>query len=397
MNNRFKLTFRKKFAIMVFALYVTFILLSAIPYIAESQVRGVQDMDAQYTYNLKFEIDGEQSHYVVERNDAAKPGTIELTYITTSHTLTVKTVNIKNLTIDCQSIYEDESMKVFKENPSGEYYKDYFKEHDKPLSVSVITDHVLEIRFKNAPKPVEVKLDDVVFTNYQVVGQDIIIKNVPLGSSIIEIAFKLPDDGDGDGDGEGEEEDDEEEEEDQGLFGLGKFGGIDTFIFLVLVVIIIILLIVVLMKKPSEAEEDEEEEEKEDEEEKLAEEGEEDEDEEIEETEEEEFECPDCGASLGAGVTECPECGAEFEEDEDEEIEDDEDLPEDEEPVDESEEPAEEEFPEEEPVKESEESVEEEFPEEEPVKEEPVEEEPIEKSEEPVTEEAEEENEELEE
>ena len=108
MNKKFNITFRKKLAIMGFALYVTFILLSAIPYIAESQVRGVQDMDASYTYNLKFDRDGQQSHYIVERTDDTKQATITLTYTTASHTLSVQTVNVKKLTIDSKSIYADE-------------------------------------------------------------------------------------------------------------------------------------------------------------------------------------------------------------------------------------------------------------------------------------------------
>jgi hypothetical protein len=129
-----QLATRKKLLKLGIALYLTFILLSTIPYIAETQLRNRQrQMDDQYDYHLVFETDGNQSHYIVERVNTSKNATITLTYTTASHTLEVETTNIKNLTIDCKSIYLDESMKVFKQDPAldDDYYIDYFKsEHD---------------------------------------------------------------------------------------------------------------------------------------------------------------------------------------------------------------------------------------------------------------------------
>ena len=163
-GDKSKLSYRKKIAILGFALYLTFILLSSIPYIAESQLRSRQaEMDDSYVYHLKFPTDGAQSHYVVERYDDTTIGKIELTYTTASHTLQVETTNLKKLTIDCNSIYYDESLKVFKKQATSEkYYFAYFAEEHDLFTVNVKTDlEIEELRFKYAPEPVLVYVDDI--------------------------------------------------------------------------------------------------------------------------------------------------------------------------------------------------------------------------------------------
>ncbi len=159
--------------------------------------------------------------------------------------------------------------------------------------------------------------------------------------------------------------DEEEDEEEKGILGMGPM--MDYLVILIIIIIIILLLLLLLRRKKPEEEEEELEEEEEEEEEK-----EEEKEEEEEEAEEEEgeFECPDCGATIGADDTVCPECGAEFEEEE-------EDL-------------EEEEIPEEEELEEEEVAEEEEPKEEEPEEEEILEEEPEEDKEETEGEEPEE-------
>jgi PKD repeat protein/DNA-directed RNA polymerase subunit RPC12/RpoP len=100
-----------------------------------------------------------------------------------------------------------------------------------------------------------------------------------------------------------------EEEEDNGLFGLGKVGGIDVFLILLLFIIIIIIVIFAgIAKRKSKALEEEELEEEEYEE-----------VEEEEELEEEEvYECPECGSEIGEDQPECDECGATLEWEEEE-------------------------------------------------------------------------------
>jgi hypothetical protein len=192
------MTARKKLLIFGFALYITFILLSTIPYIAESQIRTRQsDMDEKYDYHLVFQNDGKQSHYIVERVDTNSIAEIDLTYTTISHSLQVETRNIKKLTIDCKSIYFDESMKVFKRDPAADedYYIDYFKkDHDK-FPVTVITDSKIdELRFQFAPKPVRVYVDDdewwLTNTNYSFEDSDIVLTHVPAGNTYVELFFK---------------------------------------------------------------------------------------------------------------------------------------------------------------------------------------------------------------
>ena len=109
------LSFGKKLVIVGFALYITFILLSQVPYIAEPEM--TRAMKEKYDYHLVFNWDGKQTHYVVDRINDTKPGDITLTYWTNTHTLNVRTENIKKLWIDCESIYYDESMKVFERDP----------------------------------------------------------------------------------------------------------------------------------------------------------------------------------------------------------------------------------------------------------------------------------------
>jgi hypothetical protein len=117
--------------------------------------------------------------------------------------------------------------------------------------------------------------------------------------------------------------DDDDGDDGDGLFGLGKVAGIDTFILLLLIIIIIIILLAASMtKKKAKAIEEEE----------LAEEEEEVVEEEVtEEMDEEGYECPECGSPISEDLPECDECGATLEwEDEDEleeEIEEEEPIP----------------------------------------------------------------------
>ncbi len=195
-NSKTKMPLRKKIYLVAFTLYLTFILLSTIPYIAELELRSRQgEMDDKYDYHLIFEKDGEQSHYIVERVDTSINAEIILTYTTASNTLNVETINIKKLTIDCKSIYYDESMKVFKRDPyaDSKYYKTYFKELDL-FTVIVKTDNKIdELRFKFMPEPVQVFVNDVEWlenSNYQYESDTIILTEVPKGTTDVEVYFK---------------------------------------------------------------------------------------------------------------------------------------------------------------------------------------------------------------
>jgi proteasome lid subunit RPN8/RPN11 len=188
------MSFSKKLAIIGFAIYLTFILLSQIPNLAQTGVR--QAMDDRYDYDLVFKTDGEQSHYYVERLNTNLPGEITLTYWTDSHTLKVETKNIKKLTIDADSIYKDESMKVFKRDPAvdADYYKDYFYDKDRFLVNVIASNDITELRFKDAPEPTLVYVNNIEWwrtnTNYEFEDPDIVLTNVSMGSTTVRLFFK---------------------------------------------------------------------------------------------------------------------------------------------------------------------------------------------------------------
>lgn len=189
-----RLTFRKKAIIVVFALYVTFILLSRIPYLAESQVRSKAEMDDKYVYNLVFPEDGTHTHYYIERWDPSSDGRIELTYWTATHTLNVETTNLKVLTIECKLIYFGESMKVFKTNPYDDpaYYRQYFIDNDEFLINVEANDKINELKFLEFPEPTEVWVNDEKWeedTDYKFVGNEMQFEEVPQGTTKVVLFF----------------------------------------------------------------------------------------------------------------------------------------------------------------------------------------------------------------
>lgn len=191
-----KLSLRKRVFIVGFAIYLTFILLSVIPYVAELEMRSRQtSMDDKYEYHLIFPQDGEVSHYIVERADTAKNGEIILTYFTNTHTLDVETKNLKKITIDCNAIYWDESMKVFKQDPfiaKANYYKQYFIDNDE-FQINVKTDiQIEELKFEKFPEPVEVWVKGELWdegTDYKFTSGGMQFTSVPSGSTKVVLFF----------------------------------------------------------------------------------------------------------------------------------------------------------------------------------------------------------------
>jgi PKD repeat protein len=203
LNSKQKLTPRKRILILGFALYVTFILLSRIPYIAESGTRQLleDNMEDSYQYNLVFNEDGRQSHYYVERFDSAYPGIINLEYFTEPHTLEVQISNIRSLSIYSKEVYYDEANDVFLKNPylqSELYYVfDYFTEERDEFTVNVYSDvEIEELRFIDAPQPVEVYVDGVEWwlssenIHYSFEDDNIVLTYVPQGQTSIVIYYK---------------------------------------------------------------------------------------------------------------------------------------------------------------------------------------------------------------
>lgn len=179
---------------ILYTVYITFILLSVSSLFAFYFIEP--QMEDTYTYNLTFKTDGTQSHYYVERNNTSLDGKIDLTYTTSTNSLDVDVKNIDVLHIDCKSMYNDESMKVFGIDPIEypNYYKNYFIDKDL-FKVKVDTEcAITNLTFEYTPVPVKVIVNGVEWwksgINYTYNGEDIVFTLVPQGHTDIDIYFK---------------------------------------------------------------------------------------------------------------------------------------------------------------------------------------------------------------
>jgi PKD repeat protein len=185
---------RRNWKAVAFAMYITFLLLSAIPYMADRTVDA--NMKDSYDYHLVYRTDGRQSHYYVERVNTSENGIIDLTYKTKSNSLTVDSQNIKIIHIYCRSMYEDECKDVFGIDPSdnSNYYKWYFIEKDH-LNVNIDSDSKIEeLSFIDTPIPHKVIVNDVEWEegiNYNYTSNyTTAISYVPSGFTNVDIYFK---------------------------------------------------------------------------------------------------------------------------------------------------------------------------------------------------------------
>jgi len=188
---------RKKLKTIAIALYITFILLSAVPFVADKTVEV--NLKTKYDYHLVYRVDGRQSHYYVERSNTNQVGLIDLTYTTETNSLEVDAKNIKILEIYCRSMYEDECQKVFGFDPSenSNYYKWYFIEKNH-LTVTVNSDTKFNtLAFIDTPIPYEVYVNGLRWVegrqyNYTD-SYGTILSNVPKGTTHVDIYFKSSD------------------------------------------------------------------------------------------------------------------------------------------------------------------------------------------------------------
>jgi hypothetical protein len=185
---------RHSWKTIAIALYITFLLLSTIPYIADNAIEP--NMKETYEYHLTYKHDGRQTHYYVERVNTSINGKIDLTYTTSSNSLVVQTQNIKILHIDCRSMYGDECRKVFGIDPNdnSNYYKWYFIEKDH-LNVNINSDHTIEeLKFIDTPIPYEVFVNDVKWREgidyFYTENYSTALSNVPSGFTNVDIYFK---------------------------------------------------------------------------------------------------------------------------------------------------------------------------------------------------------------
>jgi hypothetical protein len=193
---------RKKIIVILFAVYLSFILLSSVFYLAERvNTRGVLK-DGEYTSHLVFPEDGTYGHYkTVILFDKNQEGLIDLIYYLDSNTLYInKLENIKELTIDCREMYQNKYEEVFGTDPSQlefDYYKTFFEETNGGLfTVVVNSDSPMDkLKFLNTPLPTSVLVNNQEWwqtetSYYSVKGDDVTITNIPDGTTTVKIFFK---------------------------------------------------------------------------------------------------------------------------------------------------------------------------------------------------------------
>jgi hypothetical protein len=179
---------KKSFFAVLFALYLVFIILSQIPFIAENYI-DTSEMDETTESYLRFSSDGKTGHYYVERYDTNVPGRIHVVYTTKSNSLEVECTNIKVLKIYCREMYEKKSEEVFKIDPEldSNYYKTYFITRDY-FSVHVYTeDPIKELSFMDTPIPYNTTVNGQEWwlseINYTYNNDGIVLTKVPPGHS----------------------------------------------------------------------------------------------------------------------------------------------------------------------------------------------------------------------
>ena len=76
---------KKKLLVVLYAVLISFILLSMSSFLAEDYI--ATQLEEKYEYHLIFPVDGYQSHYYVERVNRASDGVIDLSYVPETNTL----------------------------------------------------------------------------------------------------------------------------------------------------------------------------------------------------------------------------------------------------------------------------------------------------------------------
>jgi PKD repeat protein len=203
----FKLTRNRSILVVLYAVYIAFILVSAVPYLAENVNNRGEKVGDKYEYHVVLESDGDDvAHYFdIVRDDPTAPGTIDLEYSPSTHTLNVDISNIRELKLDCESFYKDEAEfllgETYSDNP--EYYKEWFIQggdnYIDPFTVNVDSDTAMtKLVFDGIPEPYEVYVDSVeewwqTETNIVKSSDMVTISNVPATKTLVEIYFQSPD------------------------------------------------------------------------------------------------------------------------------------------------------------------------------------------------------------
>jgi len=188
---------KRKLLVVLFTLYVTFIIISTIPYLAEQDLIRTRAPKDDYVSHLTFPSDGEYDHYKnVVLLDNMSVGKIDLKYTFETNTLYIqKMVNVKELVIDCQLMYKNKYKELFGREPTKLETADFIEGNSGIFIAIINTNSPMEkLQFLGTPLPKAVFVNDADWwnksSNYTAEANNITINHIPQGSTTIEIYFK---------------------------------------------------------------------------------------------------------------------------------------------------------------------------------------------------------------
>jgi len=192
---------KRKLLVLLFALYVTFILISTVPYLAEQNILRNRASTGTYESHLLFPANGTYGHYKnVVLLDGSYNGKIDLKYRFDSNTLFIERIeNVKELSIDCKLMYENKCQEVFENDPKilgTNYYKTYFVETTDGIFTVIINSNtpMEKLTFLDSPMPSKVVVNnkdwwEIQTGFYDVDDSDITITYIPQGLTTVKISF----------------------------------------------------------------------------------------------------------------------------------------------------------------------------------------------------------------
>jgi len=192
---------KRSVLVTVYAIYLSMVLLSVQAFLAEESVDEIRNnMDEYYDYSLTFRSDGRTTHYDVTRHDSGENGRIVLRYYTQSNKLVISRVeNIKTLKIDVQSMFEDESQRVFKKSHTSipNMDMDYWLTAGDgifTIEFNIASGEQLEsLKFTKFPEPESVLVNNKEWwqteLNYELAGKEITVTKIPTGKTTVIIDF----------------------------------------------------------------------------------------------------------------------------------------------------------------------------------------------------------------
>jgi PKD repeat protein len=188
---------KRKLLVVLFALYVTFIIISTIPYLAEQNLIRTRAPKDDYVSHLTFPVDGEYDHYKnVVLLDNKSIGKIDLKYTFETNTLYIqKMENVKELVIDCQLMYKNKYKELFGKEPTKLETADFIEGNSGVFIAIINTNSPMEkLQFLGTPLPKAVLVNDADWwnksTNYTAEANNVTINHIPQGSTTVEIYFK---------------------------------------------------------------------------------------------------------------------------------------------------------------------------------------------------------------